>query len=151
MKHSDKATELFAKGYNCAQAVFAAFCDVTGMDEDKALALSSSFGGGMGRMREVCGAVSGSFLVAGALFGYADTDPASKKAHYELIQDIAKRFKEKNHDTIICKELLVGIKTDKSPTPSERNEHYYKVRPCVKFVIDACDILDEIIKEKCDL
>ena len=148
MKHSEKATELFAKGYNCSQAVFAAFCDETGMDEETALKISSSFGGGMGRMREVCGAVSGMFMVAGMLYGYSDTEAKSKGEHYELIQKMAEKFKEKNHGTIICRELLQGIKTDAKPTPSERNEHYYKVRPCVKFVMDASDILDELIAEK---
>ena len=148
MKYSEKVAELFAKGYNCSQALFAAFCDLTGMDEDTALRLSSSFGGGMGRMREVCGAVSGMFMVAGMLYGYSDTDPASKKEHYELIQELAERFKEKNHGTIICRELLRGIKTDTKPAPDERNEHYYKVRPCVKFVEDAADMLDEMIESR---
>lgn len=148
MKHSEKAAELFAKGYNCSQAVFAAFCDVTGIDEETSLKLSSSFGGGMGRMREVCGAVSGMFMVAGILYGYSDTDPKSKGAHYELIQNLANKFKEKNHDTIICRSLLAGIKADSKPTPAKRDEQYYKVRPCVKFVMDAAEILDEMILEK---
>ena len=77
MKHSEKALELFVKGYNCSQAVFAAFCDVTGMTEEEALKLSSPFGAGMGRMREVCGAVSGMLMVAGILWGFSDTDPKS--------------------------------------------------------------------------
>ena len=145
MKHSEKALELFVKGYNCSQAVFAAFCDVTGMTEEEALKLSSPFGAGMGRMREVCGAVSGMLMVAGILWGFSDTDPKSKKEHYELIQQMAKKFKEKNHNSVICRELLANIKTDTSPTPDTRSEQYYKVRPCAKFVTDAADILDEMI------
>lgn len=147
MKHSEKAVELFAQGYNCAQALFAAFCDVTGMDEETALKISSSFGAGMGRMREVCGAVSGMFMAAGLIWASTDSSAEAKKNHYELIQKMAEKFKEKNNGTIICRELLAGIKTDTKPVPDERNEQYYKVRPCVKFVVDASDILDEMLEE----
>lgn len=148
MTHSEKAAELFTHGYNCSQAVFAAFCDVTGMDEKTALKLSSSFGGGMGRLREVCGAVSGAFMVAGMLFGYDSyDDDISKKEHYALIQDIAKRFKERNN-SIICRELIQGLAKDTLPTPTPRNIEFYKTRPCLRFVMDAADILDDIIKEK---
>jgi len=148
MTHAEKAAELFIEGYNCAQAVFGAFCDVTGFDEKTAMKISSSFGGGMGRLREVCGACTGAFMVAGILFGYDDPkDDVIKKEHYALIQDIAKRFKEKNN-TIICRELLDGIANDTLPTPSPRTEEYYKARPCLRFVMDAADIVDEIIAEK---
>lgn len=148
MTHAEKAAKLFTEGYNCAQAVFGAFCDVTGFDEKTAMALSSSFGGGMGRLREVCGACTGAFLVAGILFGYDDPKAnIEKKEHYALIQDIANRFKEKNN-TIICRELLDGIAKDTLPTPTPRTEEYYKARPCLRFVMDAADILDEIINEK---
>ena len=148
MTHSEKATELFVKGYNCSQALFAAFCDVTGMDESTALKLSASFGAGMGKMREVCGAVSGMFMVAGMLWATDNSDNQSKKEHYELIQQMAEKFKEKNNGTIICRELLKNLSTDTTPTPSSRNEEYYKVRPCLRFVVDAAEILDEMIKEK---
>ena len=148
MTHAEKAAELFIEGYNCAQAVFGAFCDVTGIDEKSAMTISSSFGGGMGRLREVCGACTGAFMVAGILFGYDDPkDDLAKKEHYALIQDIANRFKERNN-TIICRELLDGIAKDTLPTPTPRTEEYYKSRPCLRFVMDAADILDEIIKEK---
>ena len=148
MTHAEKAANLFKEGYNCAQAVFSAFCDVTGMDEKTALMLSSSFGGGMGRLREVCGACSGAFMAAGIMYGYCDPkDDAAKKEHYALIQEIAKRFKEKNN-TIICRELIEGIAKDTLPAPTPRTEEFYKVRPCLRFVMDAADILDEIIEEK---
>ncbi len=148
MTHSEKAAIFFTEGYNCAQAVFAAFCDVTGMDEKTALTLSSSFGGGMGRLREVCGAVSGVFMVAGLIFGYSDPkDDLAKKEHYALIQDIAKRFRERNN-SIICRELVEGLEKDTLPTPTPRTDEFYKTRPCLRFVMDAADILDEIIKEK---
>ena len=148
MTHSEKAAKLFTEGYNCAQAVFAAFCDVTGMDEKTALTLSSSFGGGMGRLREVCGAVSGVFMAAGIIFGYSDPkDDAAKKEHYALIQDIAKRFRERNN-SIVCRELVEGLAKDTLPTPTPRTDEFYKTRPCLRFVMDASDILDEILEEK---
>lgn len=148
MTHSEKAAELFCQGYNCAQSVFAAYCDVTGMDEKTALLLSSSFGGGMGRLREVCGAVSGAFMAAGIIFGYCDPkDDIAKKNHYALIQEIAKKFKEKN-SSIICRELVEGIAKDTLPTPTPRNNHFYKTRPCLRFVMDICDILDEFLNKK---
>ena len=148
MTHAEKAANLFTEGYNCAQAVFGAFTDVTGLDEKTAMTLSSSFGGGMGRLREVCGACTGAFMVAGIIFGYDDPkDDDAKKEHYALIQEIAKRFNEQN-STIICRELIDGIANDTLPAPTPRTEEFYKVRPCLRFVMDAADILDEIIKEK---
>ena len=144
----EKARELFIKGYDCSQAVFGAFCDVTGMDEDTALRLASSMGAGMGRMREVCGACSGMFMVCGLLYGYSDSsDNKAKAEHYALIQRMAEMFKEK-HGTIICRELLAGLKTDTNPVPEARTEEYYKVRPCLKFVETAAEIMDRIIEEK---
>ena len=148
MDHKEKARELFLKGYNCAQSVFAAFCDETGLDEETALKLSSSFGAGMGRMREVCGACSGMFMVCGMLYGYADSDNDKLKAeHYALIQKMASQFKER-HKTVVCRELLSGLKTDTSPVPEARTEAYYKARPCLKFVETAAEITDLIIAEK---
>ena len=146
MGHREKAIENFCKGYNCAQAVFAAFCDVTGYSEEQALMLASSFGGGMGRMREVCGACSAMFMVAGIVKGYTDVSTdAPKKAHYERIQKMAEEFK-REHGTIVCRELLASLKPSSEPTPSARTEEYYRVRPCVRFVATAADILDRMIE-----
>ncbi len=146
--HAEKAVELFLSGYNCAQSVLVAFCDVTGMDETTALKLSSSFGGGIGRMREVCGAFSGISMVAGILYGYDHTsDDKQKVAHYALIQRMAAEFKEK-HDSIVCRDLIASLKKDSNPTPEKRTEQYYKERPCAKFVRDAAEIMDRIIEEK---
>lgn len=147
MEHKKRAAELFCKGYNCAQAVFAAFSDVTGMSESDALRLSSSFGGGMGRMREVCGACSAMFMVAGMLYGSDTTDNAARAEHYALIQSLAEQFKQR-HTTIICRQLLASLKPADTPTPTERTSEFYKVRPCLKFVEDACDILDDMIAER---
>lgn len=142
---ADKAKALFLDGYNCAQAVAGAFSDEMGMDFETAIKLSSSFGGGMGRLREVCGAVSGMFMVAGALYGYTDTsDNEAKAKHYELIQYLAKKFSDKN-GYIVCRDLL-GIATKKDePTPSERTKEYYTRRPCAEYVYDAALILEEYI------
>lgn len=141
--HSQKAAELFCNGCNCAQAVLVAFAEDCGIDEKTAMKLSSSFGGGMGRLREVCGAVSGMFMVAGLLAGYESTDDKGKKdAHYKLIQQLAHEFKEKN-STIICRDLLGELGKSTIPVSDERTAEYYKVRPCVRFVINASEILDK--------
>lgn len=148
MNHKEKAAELFNNGCNCAQAVFGAFCDVTGIDFDTAMKLSSSFGGGMGKMREVCGACTGAFAVAGALWGYTDVnDSKAKKEHYALVRRIADEFKAK-HGTIICDALLKGIANTKGEDPAERTPEYYAVRPCCRFVMDVAEILDNLIDEK---
>ncbi|MCR5706846.1 MAG: C-GCAxxG-C-C family protein [Ruminococcus sp.] len=145
--HAEKACKLFAEGRNCAQAVFTAFCDVTGLDEELALKLSSSFGGGMGRMREVCGACSAMFMVAGILYGYSsESDDKEKAEHYKRIQYLAEEFR-RQHESIICRDLLKGLSVDKSPVPDKRTEQYYKVRPCIRFVCTAADVLDKYIEE----
>lgn len=145
---SEKAKELFLKGYNCSQAVVGAFCEDLGLDFDTAMKLSSSFGGGMGRLREVCGAVSGAFILAGLKYGYADPrDKTAKAEHYKLIQDMAAKFKEQN-GSIICRELLeVGDKKE-SHIPDDRTKEYYKKRPCVELVETAAKIAEEFLNNK---
>ena len=147
-KHSELARELFEKGYNCSQSIVLAFNDETGLDPETALKLASSFGGGMGKLREVCGAVSGMFIVAGILYGYSDPlDQAAKTEHYERIQMLAKEFKDKNN-SIICRDLL-GISVEKdSPVPEERNEEYYQRRPCTELIGQAAEILDAYIQNQ---
>lgn len=141
--HTDRAVALFQEGYNCAQSVFAAYCEKTGMDFETALKLSSSFGGGMGRLREVCGAVSGMFLVVGAKYGYTDPkDRQAKERHYRLVQTLAKRFEEQN-GSIICRELL---KPDDS-AQGGRSEGYDRKRPCVELVRCAAEIVDDYLEE----
>ena len=147
MNHEIKARELFLKGYNCSQAVLLAFSDLTGLDERQAAVLSSSFGGGMGRLREVCGAVSGAFMVAGLLFGYSDpTDHEAKKEHYALIQRIAREFKEQN-GSYICRELLELPKGPSDPEPEKRTEAYYHRRSCADYVAIAARVIDTILSE----
>ena len=148
MKHREKAEQLFNSGCNCAPAVFAAFEDVTGVPAETALKLSSSFGGGMGKLREVCGACSGAFMVAGMLWGGYDVNDNKKKTeHYATVRRIAEEFKS-IHSTYNCGELMNGIANAKGSDPVERTPEYYAVRPCCRFVGDAAEILDKIIEEK---
>lgn len=140
------AGENFKQGYNCAQSVCLAFLENINLDKEVLLRLTSSFGGGMGRMREVCGAVSGMFIIAGLLKGYSETNcDKIKEKHYKLIQDLAEEFK-KEHKTIICRELLgLEEKQDFSPVPSQRTEKYYKERPCEEFIKTAARIIEKMI------
>ncbi|MCI8372207.1 MAG: C_GCAxxG_C_C family protein [Lachnospiraceae bacterium] len=140
------AKDLFKEGYNCSQAVLLAFAEECGLDEKTAAAVASSFGGGMGRLREVCGTVSGMFLAAGILYGYTEPkDYEGKKEHYARIQELAHTFKEKN-GSIICRELL-GLKdASLSPVPEKRTDEYYKKRPCMELAGCAAGILSEYMK-----
>jgi C_GCAxxG_C_C family probable redox protein len=137
----------FLKGYNCSQSIVLAFADMLPVDEALLLKLASSFGGGMGRLREVCGSVSGMFMVAGMLYGYDGPETGQVKAdHYARIQELARRFEEK-HGSIVCREMLgLNVKRE-APTPEARTEEYYKKRPCAEIIGDAAEILDQYIKE----
>ena len=145
MNHVERAVELFVEGYNCAQAVAAAFGDLTGLDEKTAAKMASCFGGGMGRMREVCGAVSGMLLVAGLLYGYDDAEAKeAKKELYKQVQELAGEFSAQN-GSIVCRDILKNPPTD--PNPSPRSEEYYKHRPCSSMVVFAARQLDKFIAE----
>ncbi|MCI9082036.1 MAG: C_GCAxxG_C_C family protein [Lachnospiraceae bacterium] len=146
-KYGKAAEENFRKGYNCAQAVFLAFRDLYDMDEETAAKLSSSFGGGMGRLREVCGAVSGMFMTAGMLYGY-DTPGANqeKSEHYQRIQELAKAYEAEN-GSIVCRELLGLSQKRQEPVPEKRTDEYYKKRPCPKLVGMAAAIMEAYIAE----
>lgn len=142
------ARQNFRNGYNCAQSVFLAYAQDYGLDNETALKLSSSFGGGMGRLREVCGAVSSMFMIAGLEDGYTSNNDDEKKAqHYQLIQNLANEFKKKN-GSIICRELLGLDEENSSPVPQKRTAQYYKERPCEEFVADACLILEKYLETK---
>jgi len=145
--HAQLARSLFFQGYNCSQAVFCAFCDVTGLEMEAAARMASSFGGGLGRLREVCGTVSGAVLVLGMVKGYADPkDYAAKKAHYARVQEFARRFREQN-GAIVCRELLKGIDVTEGGAPEARTEAYYRKRPCPNLAYCAAEILDGMLKE----
>ena len=147
MTRGEKAKALFEEGYNCCQAVVLSFSDILGIDKTTLSMLASGFGGGMGRMREVCGAVSGMFMAANLLNGYSSpTDNEKKKATYAMIQQLAECFKEEN-GSIICRELL-GLKSPEgTPVPEKRTEEYYKKRPCGELCRIAADILEKYISD----
>lgn len=140
-----RAKELFLEGYNCAQSVFLAYSDVTPFDKKVAATVAAPFGGGMGRLREVCGAVSGMTMVAGFLYPNFDpTDSQSKKDNYAAVQELAEKFRKEN-GAIVCRELLGLAQKKDEPTPSPRTEEYYKRRPCAEYVAIAARIVGEKI------
>lgn len=143
---STKAKELFKKGYNCSQSVLGAWADELGIDLKTAMMISQSFGGGMGRMREVCGACSGAFMVLGIKYGTDDPkDFETKKALYAKVQKFAQRFKDENgFDSIVCRELL-GLDGSSKPVPAQRTNLYYKKRPCLELVGLSAGLLDEFM------
>ena len=141
----DKAKQLFLSGYNCAQAVLMAFSDITGFDEKTSAMLASGFGGGMGRMREVCGTVSAMFMIVGIVNGYDDPkDNENKKRTYAMIQQLAGEFKEIN-GSIICKELLGLEKPEGTHIPEQRTAEYYKKRPCAELVKISAEITEKYL------
>ncbi len=148
MSEKERAVSLFKEGYNCSQSVFVAFSHRFGLDEETAKRVSAGLGGGLGRMREVCGAVSGAAMVIGSICAPVDgKDSESKMANYELVREFADRFTKRNGSSI-CRELLgLDVKMEKSAEPEKRTAEYYKKRPCVELVADAAEILTELIKE----
>ncbi|MBQ8028244.1 MAG: C_GCAxxG_C_C family protein [Clostridia bacterium] len=146
MGYAEKAREIFMTGFNCSQAVFAAFSDVVEMDETMAKKISIGLGGGVGRLREVCGAVSGAAMVLGALSGGEEGE--NKAAAYAEVQKMAEDFKKEN-GSIICREILGIDKAKKEgTTPEERTQQYYKSRPCADKVYSAAKIVEEYLKGK---
>ncbi len=140
-KYSDRAVELFMEGKNCSQAVFVAFAPDLGLSEEIALAVSIGLGGGVGRMREVCGAVSGSAMLVGLKHPEFD-----KTEVYAKVRMIIDEFKKTNH-SIVCKELLGISKPETSSVPEARTEEYYQKRPCVKIVEDAALAVEKVLFE----
>lgn len=146
--HAQKAKDLFLEGYNCAQSMLGAYCDEAGIDFEQAIKLTASFGGGMGRLREVCGAVTGMFMIAGLKYGYTSSnDDETKAKHYELIQSLAKQFKEEN-GSIICRDLLELGEVEQGPVPDKRTADYYQHRRCAQLIENAGKMLDELIENK---
>lgn len=139
----ERAAGLFESGFNCAQSVFTAYADLFGLDMETALKISCPMGGGMGRMREVCGAVSAMSMLSGLKGGNTDPqDEEAKKAAYELVRRMAAEFKAEN-GTIICRELLGIDGMEESAAPSARTAQYYAVRPCTAFVRSAARIVEK--------
>ncbi len=142
----DRAYQLFKEGYNCSQSVFGAFCEELGVDFETAVKLASGFGGGIGRMREVCGAFSGAVMAASLIYGYSDPKATTEKMElYEKIRSLAGSFSEEN-GSIICRELLGLQQAEKSAAPEARTAEYYKKRPCAELCRYSADLLDEFIR-----
>lgn len=142
----ERAVALFMKGYNCAQALYGAFAPAMGLDEKEALRLASPFGGGFGRMREVCGAFSGMMLVVGNLFGYDDVEQDNKKELYPRVQALGEEFRNKM-GSLVCRELL-DQKAGVGGQASERTKEYYATRPCVRIVEESAAILREYLEKE---
>lgn len=142
-----RAVELFKEGFNCSQAVCAAFADMYGYTEAQALQMSASFGGGIGRMRMTCGAACGMFLLAGLHKGATDgADRAGKEANYKLVQELADEFIRRN-GSLICAELLgLPLHRNTDVHPEERTAEYYRKRPCVQTVEEAARIWAEYLE-----
>lgn len=147
MTRRELAMDYFYQGYNCSQALVLAFKDKLNVDEESLAKLACSFGGGMGRLREVCGSVSGMFMVIGLMYGYSTPEKGDVKAeHYSRIQELASRF-EKEHGSIVCRELLgLSVKHD-TPTPDARTKEYYAKRPCPEIIGSAAQILEQYLEE----
>ena len=144
-ERAEQAREYFTSGYNCAQSVFLAYRDITGIDDVLAATISAPFGGGMGRLREVCGAVSGMTMVAGFIAPNSQpNDNENKKNCYATVQALAEEFRAEN-GSIICRELLGLAQQKDDPTPSPRTGEYYKRRPCAEYVAIAARIVGEKI------
>ncbi len=147
MSRGDKAFELFMGGYNCTQAVVGAFADLMGMDFETAVRWGSGFGGGMGRLREVCGTFSGAVMVIDMLYGYSDPKNIQAKTElYGRIQELASQFRNDN-GSLICKELLGLSKPEASPIPEPRTSEYYKKRPCPQLCRYSADMVEEYIRQ----
>ncbi len=146
-ERAERARTYFTSGYNCSQSVALTFADLFEVDPTLMATIASSFGGGMGRLREVCGAVSGMAIIAGFMIPATDiTDSAAKKANYALIQQLAETFRAQN-GSIVCRELLGLTCRKEDPTPSARTTEYYKKRPCADLVADAARFVAEKINE----
>ena len=146
MKKREIGENYFKQGYNCSQAVVLTFIDEIGLDKEQALKIASSFGGGIGRQREVCGAVSGMVICLGALKGYSSPDNHTEKAeYYALVQNLCNKFKQIN-GSIVCRELL-GLSSPSSPTPEKRTDEYYKKRPCQEICYIVAELTEKYLKK----
>lgn len=140
-RRAEMAMDNFKEGYNCAQSVILAFSDLINIEKKDLLRLASPFGGGIGRMREVCGAVSGMIMVEGILLGYSSPDATDeKKEVYSRTRSLAEEYIQQN-GSIICRELLQGVPHSDGSVPEQRNDEYYKKRPCAELVYCAAEIL----------
>ncbi|MBQ3125188.1 MAG: C_GCAxxG_C_C family protein [Clostridia bacterium] len=143
MDRVEKAEELFKSGYNCSQSVIGAFCDDLGLDFDTTMKLSEGFGGGIGRMRLTCGAVSGMVMVTGMMLSRGEKDGDARAKVYSKVQELAAKFKEMNGSTVCADLLGLNKSGETNPNPEARTAEYYQKRPCVDLVKDAVRIIEE--------
>lgn len=141
----EEAVRTFESGYNCCQAVFVTYADLFGMDRHTALKLSSPLGGGVGRMREVCGAVSAMSLLAGLKYGNTDPDNQEAKTYiYQIVQEMSNRFRQ-DMDSIVCRELLKDVPVSDGAAPQKRDKAFYEARPCSRIIALAAKIVEDTL------
>lgn len=141
----EKARELFKQGYNCSQAVVLAYNDIIPIDKKQLATISAVFGGGMGRLGEVCGSVSGMFMVSSFVVDASNPQEAeSKKKSYETVQLLAKQFTQHN-GSIVCRELLGLVTKHDEPSPEKKGKEYYKKRPCSEYVGYCAELVGKLI------
>lgn len=149
MSRAEKAKDYFEQGYACSQAVALAFADVMNMDEETVCKIMLPFGGGLGRLRLTCGAVSGMAAVVGVVFAGGENTPENKKQTYEIVRALCAAF-ERENGSLICADLLAGanLKVEIGGEAEKRSETYYKKRPCGEIVCSAARILESYLMEK---
>jgi len=139
------AEEAFRAGYNCSQSVALAFADLVNINKEDLLKLCAPFGGGMGRLREVCGAFSGSLVILGLIDGYSTPETGEKKAAlYKEVQALASSFEEQ-HKSIVCREIMGLCAGHSAPTPTPRSADFYEKRPCLRCIGDAAENLETFL------
>ena len=145
LTRKQKAYDLFKEGYNCCQSVTVAFEDILPLSRQQLLGVSCGFGGGFGRTRNLCGAVSAFAIVMGLYLSHSDDPKIAKADMYKILQDMVAKFKERNGSDN-CSQLLKEVKNlTQGYMPQERDDEYYKVRPCVKFVLDSVEIIEQCL------
>lgn len=149
MSRAEKVKELFQQGYSCSQAVALAFANVTNTDEDTLSKIALPFGGGLGRLRLTCGAVSGMAIVIGLTCAKAENTPENKKQTYAIVQELCAKFQEEN-GSLICATLLSGanLQVSVGGDAEKRTEEYYKKRPCAEIVYSAAKIVEEYLSKR---
>ena len=149
MSRAERAKDFFKQGYACSQALALAFCDLTNVCEEEMLRLTLPFGGGLGRLRLTCGAVSGMAVIVGLIFAGSENSPENKIQTYAITRELCERFQNEN-GSLICADLLTGanVQVTVGGDAEKRTEAYYKKRPCADIVYSAAEILENYLKEK---
>lgn len=149
MSRAERAKAYFLEGYNCSQSLVLAFQDLTGLPESTLIKSALPFGGGLGRLRLTCGAVSGMAMVIGLIFSSEENSAENKKFVYALTQELCNKFKERN-GSLLCGDLLTGanLQVEVGGEAEKRTQTYYKKRPCADLVYDCAQILEEYLEQQ---